>query len=233
MTSINIEDDKDYKIIVDKKTDIKNIIIINKIMENDIYSKYDIVVRGELFITPIDEINKKKRKYKSMIEESYEQYLLMLSKVSISNTKWIYNIIDGKSEQKDIIYSDNIFLLIPTYTSSKNKDMTANNFHILAIPKRKDIKSIRDLDSTHIDMLEHILNKTIIIIKDNYNIDKSKLKIYFHYPPSTWHLHIHFSTIENTCVSSSIEYSYQLYQVIFNLKLCSEYYKKINLFTYI
>ena len=233
MSNIYIGDGKDYKIIVDKKEDLSNIIIINKIMQNDVYSKYDIVVRGELFVKPFNEINSKKRKHKCMIKETYEQYLLTISKLLPSNTKWLYNIIDGMSEQKDVIYSDEMFLLIPTYACSKNKDMTTKNLHILAIPKRKDIKSLRDLTSEHIELLEHIQKNTIKFIKDKYNIDESKLKIYFHYPPSTWHLHIHFSTIENTDSSCSTEYSYPLYQVIFNLKLCSDYYKKIDLLTYI
>jgi m7GpppX diphosphatase len=230
---MNYIDGKDYKIIVDKKEDLSNVIILNKVMENDVYSKYDIIVRGELFVKPIEEINNKKRKYRSMIKESYATYLTMLSTIPLSNTRWIYNIIDGRSEQKDIIFSDDVFLLIPTYKCNKNKDVNTSNLHILAIPKRKDIYSLRDLNGDHIALLQNILNKTTDIIKEIYGIDESKLKIFFHYPPSTWHLHIHFSTIENTDTSSSTEYSYPLYQVIFNLKLCSDYYKNIDLLTYV
>lgn len=53
--------------------------------------------------------------------------------------------------------------------------------------------------------------------------------MFFHYTPSTFQLHIHFTNINNNSINSSVEYSHELGQVIFNLELDSDYYKKINL----
>ena len=55
------------------------------------------------------------------------------------------------------------------------------------------------------------------------------MKIYIHYNPSTYHLHIHFVNNLFHNISSSVEYSHELNNVIFNLELDSDYYKKIVL----
>ena len=154
--------------------------------------------------------------------------------------KWIYNIIDGISEQEDIIYRDDKFLLIPNFTSSRliksnNSNVLSNaeKFHLLAIIIQKDIKSLRDLTAEHINLLQHILKNSLSTIKKIYNINEKHLKIYIHYPPSTWHLHIHFCTVANIYASSSVEHSYALNQIIFNLNMCSDYYKKIDMEVYV
>jgi m7GpppX diphosphatase len=66
-------------------------------------------------------------------------------------------------------------------------------------------------------------------IEENYELKEENLKIFFHYDPSTYHLHMHFINTKNTKSGSSVEYSHDLDMVIFNLKLDSDYYKKINL----
>ena len=70
-------------------------------------------------------------------------------------------------------------------------------------------------------------NKSIEIIKNNFDLDDTELKIFFHYEPSTYHLHIHFINVLNKDLNSSVEYSHSLDNVLFNLELDSNYYKKI------
>lgn len=65
--------------------------------------------------------------------------------------------------------------------------------------------------------------------KTTYGLDENELKMYFPYAPQTYHLHIHFVAISNIEAGSSVEYSYDLDFVIFNLQLCSEYYKLLNI----
>jgi hypothetical protein len=50
--------------------------------------------------------------------------------------------------------------------------------------------------------------------------------MFFHYDPSTYHLHIHFVNTSNYDSRSSVEYSHELNSVIFNLSICSNYYKE-------
>lgn len=223
--SINTIHNKNYKIIVNSKS-INDLTILDKIEDNENYSKYNMFVKGEIIIYNSTEIDEP-RSNKTMIKETYEKYL---TNNIHNNAQWILNIINGITEQDDIIYKDDCFILIPNVTFKKYDKLNTESFHILAIIKNY-IKSLRDLTSDHIELLEYIYKTSIEKIKEIYDIDHNKLKVYIHYPPSTWHLHIHFCTIDNIN-SSSAEYTYMLDQVIFNLKLYSDYYKKAPMFIY-
>ena len=159
---------------------------------------------------------------KKITSETYEQYISKLNSLDKLKSKWIYNIIDGKSEQEKIIYVDEKFILMPTYFWNE-EDLC--KMHLLAIVKNTKLKSLRDLRAHDVPLLEHILAISKNIIKNKYNIEQNVLKIYIHYPPSAWLFHIHFEMMINTETTSSVEYSHEMSQVIFNLKLCSEYYK--------
>lgn len=194
----------------------------SKIRDRDIHTneqKNTNVYNSEIKIYDNDNIPRYKKK---IMSETYEQYILKLNMLDKQKSKWIYNIIDGKSEQEKIIYVDDKFILMPTYFWNE-EDLC--KMHLLAIVKNTKLKSLRDLRSQDVPLLEHILLVSRGIIKNKYNIEQNVLKIYIHYPPSAWLFHIHFEMMINTETTSSVEYSHEISQVIFNLKLCSEYYK--------
>ena len=113
-------------------------------------------------------------------------------------------------------------IIIPDYkwnTSDKVK------LHLLAIPTDKSIRSIRSLSNDHVDLLKHMQAKITEISQSLYGVKSSELKMYFHYSPSTYHLHIHVATTKNSDINSSVEYSHELSRVIFNLQNMSDYYK--------
>lgn len=165
---------------------------------------------------------------KKIMSETYEQYILKLNLLDKQKSKWIYNIIDGKSEQDKIIFMDDKFILMPTYFWNE-EDLC--KMHLLAIVKNVKLKSLRDLRFNDVPLLEHILLISKNIIKNKYNIEQNLLKIYVHYPPSAWLFHIHFEMMSNIETTSSVEYSHEISQIIFNLKLCSEYYKLFDVNT--
>jgi len=158
--------------------------------------------------------------------ETYDEYLEFINNYNTENDKWIYNIIDKLTEQEDILYRDDECIIIPTNTFDGND---INKLHILCIPTDKSLRCLRDLTNKNITLLKDIKIKTINIIHLKYNLDESNLKIYIHYEPSTYHLHIHFVNINFVDANSSVEYSHELNSVIFNLELDSDYYKKILL----
>jgi m7GpppX diphosphatase len=216
-----------------KQTFIPNTVIsfpcirkIKTIIENDSFTKYEAIaeVKGEYIIC--NDITKLKKYSKRIIKESYDEYLDFLSQRDIEKDRWIYNIIDGKAEQDKILYRDLNLIVIPTYTwDSKNID----KLHILCLPTNKNIRTIRDLTSEHIPLLQHMKYITLETIEKSYGLKEENLKIFFHYEPSTYHLHIHFINTGHTESWSSVEYSHDLDTVIFNLKMDSDYYKKIKL----
>jgi len=158
--------------------------------------------------------------------ESYETYKIKREQISKSNVKWIYSILDGNKEKDKVLYSDDQFVVVPDALWNGSN---ISKLHLLAIVRDKSLKSIRDLTSKNIPLLQHIMTKTLQTIEKKYHINKNKIKIYLHYPPSAWHLHIHFCNIENTSVTSSVEYSHELNQVIFNLSINSKYYKTFQI----
>jgi len=171
-------------------------------------------------------IRKLKNSAKQIVKETHEEYLDVIMKRDIEKDRWIYNIIDGLAEQENIMYRDDFSISMPTYTwDAKNVE----RLHILCIPMDKQLRTIRELTKEHIPLLEHMKKTTLEKIEQVYGLKEGSLKIYFHYEPSTYHLHIHFVNIKYKDAGSSVEYSHDLDSVIFNLSLDSDYYRKIKL----
>ena len=211
-----------YKFIPSKVSSFDTIVKNKKTMENDIYEKYEAIaeVAGELIIC--NDVTKMRRLEKKLVKESYQDYLKMLEKRDPKKDQWIYNVIDGLSEQEKVLYKDDLCIVIPTYMwDSKNID----KLHILCIPKDTNLRTIRSLTSEHIELLEHMKKVTLKNIKNKYGLDECYLKMFFHYDPTTYHLHIHFVNTAHYEARSSVEYSHELNNVIFNLSIYSQYYK--------
>jgi diadenosine tetraphosphate (Ap4A) HIT family hydrolase len=216
-------DNINYKFIPSKLTDIPSIIKNKLTLKNDIYEKYEATaqVDGELIVC--NDANLLRKVDKIIIRESYQDYMKYISKRDPKKDQWIYNIIEGKSEQEKILFKDELCIIIPTYIwDCKNID----KLHILCMPLDTNLRSIRSLNSSHIPLLEHMKMKSIEVIKFKYGLDENNLKIFFHYEPSTYHLHIHFVNVSYHECRSSVEYSHELNNVIFNLSICDDYYQR-------
>ena len=211
-----------YKFIPSKVTSFDKIVKNNKTMENDIYEKYEATaeISGELIVC--NDVSKMKRTEKKLVRETYEEYLTSLKKRDPNKDKWIYNIIDGTSEQELILHRDELCIIIPTYMWDS---VNIEKLHILCLPTDITLRSIRSLTAAHIPLLEHMKKVTLETIKAKYGLDECYLKIFFHYEPSTYHLHIHFINTAHYEARSSVEYSHELNNIIFNLSLYSQYYK--------
>lgn len=66
-------------------------------------------------------------------------------------------------------------------------------------------------------------------IFDKYKVRGSQLRIYFHYQPSFYHLHIHFTYLRHEAPGIYAEKSHLLDTVINNIEMMSDYYKKATL----
>jgi m7GpppX diphosphatase len=215
-----------------KKPSGTDIVPIEKIHENDRFSKYivNVTMSGEMAVTM--ETTHAEATYvrskKSLRTETYSEYLLRRSTVLDKNVRWAYNIINGISEQDRICFKNDSFVIIPTVGwDGKN----VSKLHLLALFSDKELKTMRDLRAKHIPILRSALDEGFRVIKNVYGIDSNKIKAYFHYPPSTWLLHIHFNPIEYTTVSSSSEYAHSVHNVIENLTLIDDYYTRVTLQT--
>lgn len=191
--------------------------------KNDAFESHNVTLttQGKLLIC--NDQTKLKRFCNKIVEETYEEYQNFILNHDVDKDKWIYNILDGIEEQEHILYQDDLVVIVPNY-GWNGKDLS--KLHILTIPKDRNLKSIRSLSSTHIELLNYCKLKTLEVIENIYSINGNTLKIYFHYAPTTWHLHIHFVHLQNLDSNSSVEYCHDLNTVIFNLGICDDYYKR-------
>lgn len=221
-----IIDNIKYSFIPYKVCNIDKTMKVKKTMENDVYEKYDAtaIVDGELIICK--DVTNLKQKIKKLAREDYETYLQTLEKRDPKKDVWIYNIIDGISEQESILYRDDKCIVFMNYFWD-GKDV--DKMQLLCMPTDKSLRCIRSLDGTHLHLLEYMKYTTLKVIQDKYGLSEENVRMYFHYEPSTYHLHIHFVNIASNEGHSSVEYSHELNSVIFNLSIMPYYYKVATL----
>jgi m7GpppX diphosphatase len=219
-------DNISYRFIPSKVTSFDSIIKENQTLKNDIYEKYEAKAEmsGELIICK--DVTQMKQRVKKLVQEDYETYLQTLEKRDAKKDVWIYNIIDGISEQESILYRDEKCIVFINYFWD-GKDV--DKLQLLCMPIDRNLRSIRSLDDSHISLLEHMKLVTLQVIREKYGVEEEYIRMYFHYEPSTYHLHIHFVNTASNHLHSSVEYSHELNSVIFNLKMKTDYYKIIKL----
>lgn len=104
------------------------------------------------------------------------------------------NILEHKAEQENIIYEDldkeTGFILITDFKWDKQLE----TLKLLALPFKK-LKSLRELDASHLPLLRNIRDAGVAAISEKFNLPASQLRIYFHYQPSYYHLHVHFCNL--------------------------------------
>ncbi|XP_045462066.1 m7GpppX diphosphatase [Harmonia axyridis] len=207
--------------------------------ENDSY--------GNLKFFPVSELNgldvtvihpateKHIQKYSShilyMLDETpdiYNKIVLPLLKNQFS-LQWIDNILDHKAETERIVFEDpdpeSGFVLLPDLKWGGQVD----SLYLLAICHKKNIKSLRDLNADHLPILKNIYSKGIKAISEKYGLDRSQLRIYLHYQPSFYHLHVHFTYLRHEAPGILVERAHLLSSVINNIELLPDYYQKATL----
>lgn len=95
---------------------------------------------------------------------------------------WVFNILEGRKEQDDIMYKEagsmDGFLLMPDLNWDRK---TVTGLHLLGIVVRRDIWSLRDLRKEHIPWLKHMRQKLLENTVRLYpEIGVDELKLYVH-----------------------------------------------------
>jgi m7GpppX diphosphatase len=210
-------------------------------IDNDTYKKlsmfpakpHNSVQVTLIFPATASDIKKYSKQEMFLVEESYDDWLQIFSKVvnvdSAPSLKWVYNILEHKSEIERIVFEDadpeNGFILVP---DMKWDEKNVQNLYLQAIVHTKNISCLRDLNGSHIGLLENMRDKSLAAIEAKYSIKPSKLRCYLHYHPTFYHLHVHISHI-NYHPPGMPEKNYLLSNVIENLRIDSDYFKKVKM----
>lgn len=117
--------------------------------------------------------------------------------------QWVENILYNGAESERVVYQDDDMVILPDMKwDGKNMD----SFYLVSILKRKDIRSLRDLNYSHVDFLTNLseMIKKFIPQKYNNRIQSDQLRIFIHYQPSYYHFHIHIVNILHTGLGNGI-----------------------------
>ncbi|XP_034038044.1 m7GpppX diphosphatase [Thalassophryne amazonica] len=211
-------------------------------MRNDIYSTYRLQPSPHLneikttVICPATEKHVKKfqRQESFLVEETGNDYqsitLPYIQKQSFS-IQWVYNILDKKAEAERIVFEDPDqevgFILLPDFKWDQTQ---LDDLYLIAIVHQRGIKSLRDLTSDHVPLLQNISQKGKEAILQHYKLPDSKLRVYLHYQPSYYHLHVHFTVLGFEAAGCNVERAHLLADVIQNLQADPQYYKNRTLY---
>ncbi|KAB5577842.1 HIT-like domain-containing protein [Coniochaeta sp. 2T2.1] len=125
----------------------------------------------------------------------------MQAKREAGRLNWVFNIIEGRKEQEDVIYRtpygedpEEGFLLLPDLNWDRK---TLDALHLLGLVERRDIWSLRDLRKRHVPWLRHMRTKFLEATTKVYpDIEQDQLKLYVHYQPTYHHFHIHIVHVQ-------------------------------------
>ena len=117
--------------------------------------------------------------------------------------QWLLNILNGTSEQDSIFFRNtdqtNGFVLLPNmhWRSGNTSSPAIDSLDCLAIVNAMGLRTIRDLTGTHLPLLRNLKTEGTAAIVEKYGVAENKLRIYFHYLPSFYHLHVHYTHVNN------------------------------------
>ncbi|KAF7193294.1 m7GpppX diphosphatase [Pseudocercospora fuligena] len=129
--------------------------------------------------------------------EIYEKFVRPYMRICREEGRlnWVFNILEGKSEQENVLFRSkeinpqDDFLLLPDLNWDRT---TLGSLHLLALPMRRDIWSVRDLKKKDVGWLKHLRNTLTKTVTELYpGVEEDMLKLYVHYQPTYYHFHVH------------------------------------------
>lgn len=201
------------------------------IHDNDVFLKYNSCLNSytasevEIILSEKYIDKYRTRKY-VLIQETPQIYIEKIKPYidNLETDKFITNILFNNTET--IFYKEKDFVIVKDYKYLDDCDV-----YYLGIVYDTKIRSIRDLDSNHLDVLERMLYaKNHIAELVNKKLNKEHIKgdniqCFLHYYPSFYTLHIHYVSLNLETKSNNINRAFDLFDVINNIKANENYYK--------
>jgi len=93
----------------------------------------------------------------------------------------VENILTGVSEQNKVLYSCPDYLILP---DMKWDLKTVSSLYLVALVQNRSIRSLRDLNRSHLGLLKSIRCEASRIVKERWGLGTGSLRMYIHYQPS-------------------------------------------------
>eukprot|EP00041_Stephanoeca_diplocostata_P009912 m.156685 g.156685 ORF g.156685 m.156685 type:complete len:306 (+) comp17948_c0_seq2:230-1147(+) len=138
--------------------------------------------------------------------------------------QWVFNILDGTSEAENVVARSSAFIVVKDYKWRDEKDLSL--MHLLAIVRDRSLKSLRDLTGDHVSLLRDIRDEGLRVLHERFSVDRSEVRVYLHYLPTFYHLHVHFDHVSGERLGGSwdVGKAILLDDVIDNLARTSDHY---------
>ncbi|CAG8780231.1 7121_t:CDS:2, partial [Cetraspora pellucida] len=168
----------------------------------------------------------------------YEMFVKpFIKSVPASRIQWVYNILQKKSEVEKIIFEvdgeEKGFILLP---DMKWDGKTLESLYLVAIVHNNDIRSLRDLNDSHLPLLKSLRNNILEIVPQRFpGVGADELRLFVHYLPSYYHFHVHVTHLRHDTIAGgiSIAKAYLLDNIIDNIEtFAGDYYQRCTL-TYV
>ena len=144
--------------------------------------------------------------------------------MSMEHCNWVYSILDLEKEVDLRVHESDGFFLQKDY---KYNEGDVTTLYCLALPKQRDLKTMRDLTGEHLPLLKAIRDESLDAIEKKFSVSRNKIMSFFHYQPTFYHLHVHFVHIDRATKDSNV--CVDLDQCIQNIEMMSDYYQRATL----
>lgn len=170
------------------------------------------------------------QKYHYVVEtpDMYKNYVSpYIKKKTQDKLNWINNIMFNNKEKESIIFEDkdtiNGFVLA---FDSKWDRISLDSLYLCCILRRCDIQTVRDLRKKHLFFLSNLQINIKKIVYNKYSINPDELRIFVHYQPTYYHLHLHVVRLGNNGIleNQNIGKAILLDDVIQNIKIKDDFY---------
>jgi len=101
--------------------------------------------------------------------------------------------------------------------------------HWLAVVTDTSLRTLRDLRGEHVPMLQALHAQACQRISDEFGLEQTQIMAYIHYPPSVYHLHVHFKHLSSNQAFDTARV-HPLLAVINNLQIDPDFYAKSCLY---
>jgi m7GpppX diphosphatase len=106
----------------------------------------------------------------------------------------------------------------------------ADKLYCVAIVHRRSLRTIRDLRARDAILLKNVLKQGRKALEERYGVPPDKLRVFLHYLPSYFHLHVHFMHMGmEPTFGMAVNKAHAIQEVISNLEICDEFYVKATL----
>ena len=164
-------------------------------------------------------------------------------------TAWIYKCLDLSKERERVLFNDpnpetGFLLNVDTKWKSHPRCVEAaearatwkhhesvKDLYCLAICHRRDIRSLRDLNASHLPLLRHILSTGVRTVCETYGVVPTDLRVFVHYQPQFYHFHVHFTRLHSD-LGCQVERAHLLHEIIETLEREGKAYSHIKTLYY-